>query len=80
MRKLALILLAALNAPILAQTQTPFDSSRFGALKWRSIGPYRGGRSVAVAGVPSQPLVYYAGFTGGGVWKTDDAGNNWRNV
>src|SRR5436190_3737612 len=79
----ATILLATLSASALAQSvpsYPAFDSVRFGALKWRSIGPYRGGRSVAVAGVPAQPLVYYAGFTGGGVWKTEDAGNNWRNI
>jgi len=47
-------------------------------LKYRSIGPYRGGRVVAVTGVPSQPNTYYFGGTGGGVWKTTDAGNNWE--
>ena len=57
-----------------------FDSAMFQALQWRLIGPYRGGRSVAVSGVPSQPSVYYAGYTGGGLWKTDDAGHSWRNV
>src|SRR6185295_6018599 len=50
------------------------------ALRWRSIGPYRGGRVTAVAGIASQPLVYYMGATGGGVWKTDDAGTTWNNV
>lgn len=80
MRITSVILVAALSASALAQSAPAFDSTRFGALRWRSIGPYRGGRSVAVAGVPAQPLVYYAGFTGGGVWKTEDAGNNWRNV
>ncbi len=50
------------------------------ALRWRSIGPYRGGRVTAVAGIASQPLVYYMGATGGGVWKTDDAGTTWTNV
>jgi photosystem II stability/assembly factor-like uncharacterized protein len=74
MRLISCLLLFAATA------QAQFDSTRYGALKWRSIGPYRGGRSVTVTGVPTQPLVYYAGFTGGGVWKTDDAGNNWRNV
>jgi photosystem II stability/assembly factor-like uncharacterized protein len=49
-------------------------------LEWRSIGPYRGGRSVAVAGVPSQPHVYYFGATGGGVWKTADGGISWKPV
>jgi photosystem II stability/assembly factor-like uncharacterized protein len=50
------------------------------ALQYRSIGPYRGGRSAAVAGVPSQPFVYYYGATGGGVWKTTDGGINWESV
>ena len=50
------------------------------ALQWRSIGPYRGGRSVAVAGVASQPKTYYFGGTGGGVWKSTDGGANWANV
>jgi len=78
--------IAILLAPISAAVAQPsvgeraFDSGRFGALTWYSNGPRRGGRAVAVAGVPTQPLVYYAGFAGGGVWKTDDAGANWRNV
>src|SRR5579872_4527860 len=57
-----------------------FDSSLFQSLRWRSIGPYRGGRVTAVAGVSSQPFVYYFGATGGGVWKTTDGGNNWFPV
>src|SRR4029077_10739837 len=56
------------------------DSPWFKGLQWRSIGPYRGGRSVAVTGVPSQPMVYYFGSTGGGVWKTTDGGGNWLPV
>jgi hypothetical protein len=43
-------------------------------MEWRNIGPHRGGRSVTVAGVRGHPLTYYFGGTGGGVWKTDDAG------
>lgn len=50
------------------------------ALQWRSIGPFRGGRVTAVAGVVSQPLVYYFGATGGGVWKTVDGGINWEPI
>ena len=57
-----------------------FDTLRVGGMRWRSIGPFRGGRAVAVAGVPSQPLTYYMGSTGGGVWRTDDGGSNWRNL
>jgi hypothetical protein len=49
-------------------------------LRWRSIGPYRGGRSVAVAGLRDQPYVYYFGGTGGGIWKTTDGGIRWANV
>jgi len=49
-------------------------------LKWRCIGPFRSGRSTAVTGVPGQPMVYYAGQTGGGVWKTTDGGNTWLCV
>ncbi len=49
-------------------------------LGWRNIGPSRGGRSVAVAGIAGQPLTYFAGYTGGGLWRTDDAGINWRNI
>jgi photosystem II stability/assembly factor-like uncharacterized protein len=56
------------------------DASSLKGLKWRSIGPYRGGRATTVAGVTSQPNVYYFGATGGGVWKTMDAGANWVPV
>src|SRR2546426_7535270 len=49
-------------------------------LQWRSIGPFRGGRSTAVAGVASQPMVFYFGGTGGGVWKTMDGGINWEPI
>ncbi len=50
------------------------------ALSWRSIGPFRGGRSTAVAGVPDRTDEYWFGGTGGGVWKTTDAGQEWENV
>lgn len=57
-----------------------FDSAHFGGLHWRSIGPYRGGRVTTVVGVPTQSLTYYMGATGGGIWKTSDAGNSWQNI
>ncbi len=50
------------------------------ALEWRSIGPFRGGRSAAVTGVPGQPKLFYMGTTGGGVWKTIDGGAHWQNI
>jgi len=52
----------------------------FKPLKYRSIGPFRGGRSVTATGVPGDPLTYYMGTTGGGVWKTKDAGQHWENI
>jgi photosystem II stability/assembly factor-like uncharacterized protein len=52
----------------------------FGALRWRSLGPARGGRSLAAAGSSARPYEYYMGATGGGVWKTTDSGVTWRAV
>lgn len=57
-----------------------FDEKLYNGLEWRSIGPYRGGRSAAVTGVPGKPNLYYMGATGGGVWRTTDAGNSWENI
>lgn len=73
----SLILTLALAGALIAQ---PIDPSLLKTLRWRSIGPFRGGRVTAVAGVASQPLVYYQGATGGGVWKTTDAGITWTPV
>lgn len=56
------------------------DTDFFKAMKWRSIGPYRGGRVTAVCGVVDEPLVYYFGATGGGLWKTEDAGSTWKPI
>ncbi len=80
-KRALLCLVFALTFSTLIQAQTttrPPDPLK--ALQYRSIGPYRGGRSAAVAGVPSQPFVYYYGATGGGVWKTTDGGINWESV
>src|SRR6266853_1946864 len=57
-----------------------YDASLFTALKWRNIGPNRGGRSIASAGSPSRPFEYYFGATGGGLWKTTDGGQTWKPV
>jgi photosystem II stability/assembly factor-like uncharacterized protein len=69
--------LAVFAAAAFAQ---PVDESYLKLLYWRSIGPTRGGRVVAVAGDPRNKLVFYQGTTGGGVWKTEDGGLNWKNV
>ena len=50
------------------------------SIQWREIGPTRAGRSCTVSGVENNPLVFYAGYTGGGVWKTNDAGISWNNI
>jgi photosystem II stability/assembly factor-like uncharacterized protein len=55
-------------------------SARFKALRWRLVGPFRGGRVDAVAGDPTKPLVFYFGAVNGGVWKTTNGGQTWRNV
>ena len=52
----------------------------FSALQWRSIGPFRGGRAVAVAGVPGSPNTFYFGAAAGGVWKSVDAGATWKPI
>lgn len=75
-RLVSLGLLALFFVPVLvAQTADPLR-----LLQYRLVGPFRGGRVAAVAGVPSQPNVYYFGGTGGGVWKTTDGGVNWEPV
>ncbi|MFN5581734.1 hypothetical protein, partial [Gemmatimonas sp.] len=61
-------------------SSTTVDSVALTGLKVRMLGPFRGGRSTAVSGVPGQPHAFYMGSTGGGLWHTDDAGVTWRNV
>lgn len=76
------LLLLLFSSSLTAQsgnTSTPL-SDYFQPLKYRSIGPFRGGRSVCASGVVGDPLTYYMGTTGGGVWKTEDAGQHWHNV
>ena len=63
-----------------AQKPMTFDESLYNALEYRCIGPFRGGRSAAVTGVPGDPMTYYFGATGGGVWKTTDGGQTWKNI
>src|SRR5687768_4327733 len=78
---LILVLLAATSvAAQRASAPAAADAKIFNGLRWRSIGPYRGGRVTAVAGHRSHPHTFYMGATGGGVWKTTDAGTSWDNV
>jgi hypothetical protein len=77
----ATLLTAARNPALFsANPAPPVDSTIWKSLRWRSIGPDRGGRSIAVSGVKGQPKVAYFGATGGGLWKTTDGGAAWTPV
>lgn len=76
MRKLILFALTFVTVSAVAQTTEKY----FEPLKYRNIGPFRGGRSVSATGVVGDPMTYYMGTTGGGLWKTSDAGQRWENI
>ena len=73
---LAFVPHAAAPTPAAAQV----EEALFQSMRFRNIGPHRGGRVTTVAGVPGEPFLYYMGATGGGVWKTTDAGTTWHNI
>ena len=73
----AVFLLAFFSTNIQSQN---FQESDYDALEYRLLGPFRGGRSAAVTGVPNQPNLYYFGSTGGGIWKTTNGGRQWENI
>ena len=75
-----LALLIVPNSTAIAQSNA-LDAAAFESeLEFRCIGPFRGGRSAAVAGVEGKPLLFYMGATGGGVWKTENGGTTWTNI
>src|SRR5579871_5221694 len=78
MRKIRLTILISAAAGLCGAAA--YDPSIFSNLQWRSIGPPRGGRSIASSGSPSRPNEYYFGAVGGGLWKTTDGGLTWRPV
>src|SRR5690348_14828218 len=64
-----------------AETPRPqFDPALWSGMQWREVGPYRGGRALAIEGVPGEPNTYYFGAVAGGVWKTTDGGTNWKPI
>lgn len=93
MRTLILLLALLLSLPQISQAQRrnrknpvpvdtwkPLSDTLLQAMKWRNVGPFRGGRSTAICGVPGNTNRYYMGTTGGGLWQTENAGNTWRNI
>jgi photosystem II stability/assembly factor-like uncharacterized protein len=76
------ILLASIFFSIFCEISTAqsYDESLYNALEYRLIGPFRGGRSAAVTGVPHKPNLFYFGAAGGGIWKTKDGGRTWENI
>lgn len=68
------------NSQSTEASSSAFESELYKGLEYRSIGPYRGGRSCAVTGVPGKPNLFYFGSTGGGVWRTKDGGSTWENI
>jgi len=79
---LALVCVVAGTARMSARPKNAeqFDAKFFQEMKWRLIGPFRGGRVLSVTGVRGEPEVYYFGAVGGGVWKTNDAGRTWNPI
>jgi photosystem II stability/assembly factor-like uncharacterized protein len=67
-----------LASPLPACADEPLDQRLYQSLRWRMIGPFRGGRTVGASGVPGRPNVFYIGVNNGGVWKTTDFGHTWK--
>jgi len=77
---LTIIVLLCLVGPAPVSAQAPFSPSLYSGLRWRLIGPFRGGRVNAVSGVPGEPNTFYFGAVGGGVWKSTNAGRTWKPI
>src|SRR5512136_2784481 len=77
---LGAVLAEAQSIPSQPAPTAQVDPSLLQSLHWRGIGPLRGGRTRGVAGVPSQPNVFYIGVCNGGVWKTNDYGRTWKPI
>jgi photosystem II stability/assembly factor-like uncharacterized protein len=74
---IALLCLLIISFPVLSVRAQEYDPKFYSDMRWRCIGPFRGGRTVAISGVPQQPNVFYMAAVNGGVWKTTDFGNTW---
>ena len=87
--QLSLLALALLLVPLNLSAQRrnktqkavpSIPSELYSSMEYRLVGPFRGGRSAAVTGVPNEPNLFYMGSTGGGVWKTLNGGRTWENI
>src|SRR5207244_1097519 len=78
--RLNMRLVCALVFAVSSLSNAQVDTAQLKALKFRYVGPTRGGRVTTVTGVPQQPNTFYMGSTGGGVWKTTNAGTTWNNI
>src|SRR5947207_2635634 len=76
-RRLAILTVLLISSGLTAQQ---FNPNLYGEMRWRMIGPFRGGRTVAALGVPGQPNVFYIGVNNGGVWRTTDFGRTWQSL
>ena len=87
-RRALLLIFVLLSSLAFTQAKKPapqtsvkiVDEKLFGAMRWRQVGPFRGGRVLAVTGVPGEPNLFYFGAASGGVWKSTDAGANWQPI
>lgn len=82
MKRLSMFVLAGVCAFPMARISSgqQVPENTYQEMRWRMIGPTRGGRTRASCGVPSEPNVFYVGAVNGGVWKTDDAGRTWNPI
>src|SRR5580704_7513319 len=76
----ALVLTCVAALPAQEKKGADKEDSWLNGLSYRLVGPFRGGRSAAVTGVTGKPNLFYMGVTGGGVWRTDNAGESWKNI
>jgi hypothetical protein len=79
-KPLSRLLLSTLIACGSAASAQPVDPALYSSMQWRLLGPFRAGWAEMIQGVPSKPNTFYFGASGGGVWKTDDAGRTWTSL
>ena len=79
-QKVLLAGVLAVSAAAIPSSAQQYDQKLFSEMRWRCIGPFRGGRTVAITGVPHQPNLFYIAAVNGGVWRSTDTGNTWESI